>query len=171
YYTRSLFIPDLPGYVKCEKALNSLLQLHLPRLQKYLESLGCLTAILSPWLHCLFAYPNIDPKITFYIWDLFLVKDFSIFLKVAFMICLVHVEKFIASDFIEIVEFCKSNDFLNESIIRACMYTKMNEAILKDCQSLFDGSLPISSEQREDTADASFNVYDIIQDIANDERQ
>ncbi|ETO18581.1 ecotropic viral integration site [Reticulomyxa filosa] len=111
YYARSLFIPELPGYVRCEKALNQLLECHLPRLHKYFESMECLRAMLSPWLHCLFAYPNIDTNITLYIWDLFLIKDFSIFLRVAFMICLVHVEKFMQLTLSKLSSFASPNSF------------------------------------------------------------
>ncbi|ETO17178.1 ankyrin repeat-containing protein [Reticulomyxa filosa] len=153
YYARALFMPDLPGYVKCEKALNKLLEHHLPQLYDHFQSLECLRAILSPWLHCLFAYPNIDPKITFYIWDLFLIKDFTIFLKIAFVICLVHVEKLMHLDFVDIIDFCKSTSILDKSIVRTCLHVKLDEELVRSCQYLYDESYALFPDQHRGSHD------------------
>ncbi|ETO32882.1 hypothetical protein RFI_04231 [Reticulomyxa filosa] len=143
YYARALFIGQLPGYVKCEKVLNELLKYNLPEIHQHFESLECMGAVLSPWLHCMFTYPNVDFKITCFIWDSFFIQGFVILIKISYVICLVHFHKFVQFDFADIVKFCKTKHVLNSLVVRTYKHTKINSHLLNTCQSLYNPSFPL----------------------------
>lgn len=71
------------------------------------ESDAIWTTILTTWFHTLFVYPTLDHTYVAYIWDLFIVNDFSVFMNLAITI-IAHKEKKLSQmNFMQLNNFFK----------------------------------------------------------------
>jgi len=141
----TLFSDRLPGFHKSVQCFKKILSYHGPNdLVTHLNEYNVYPIILSCWYHSLFTYPSMNVIISKRIWDVFLVEqlDFSIIIKISYLIVIRHKKKLINSDFVSIIEFCKSkNCFLfnnqnDHDLIYRARNLQLNELYLKPIRQL-----------------------------------
>eukprot|EP01083_Nonionella_stella_P201181 736100_1 len=138
---RSLFIDGLPGFHKIVHYFRKLCAYHLPSLHASWESLGIdvYKLILTPWFHSLFSYPCLDCSHTARIWDLFLIHDFSICVKIAFTIIASNERKLSKMEFVDIIDFCKFLHCMKNGgrqLIQKSISIKLNDKYMKHTRDL-----------------------------------
>jgi len=138
---RSIFIDGLPGFHKIVYYFRKLCSHHLPKLHEQWESLGIdvYKLILTPWFHSLFSYPCLDIGHTARIWDLFLIHDFSICVKIAFTIIASNERKLSKMEFVDIIDFCKflpCMKYGGKQLIQKSISIKLNEKYLNYTRDL-----------------------------------
>merc|ERR1712176_826571 len=138
---RSIFIDGLPGFHKVVDYFRKLVAHHLPKLHGQWESLGIdvYKLILTPWFHSLFSYPCLDCQHTARIWDLFLIHDFSICVKIAFTIIASNERKLSKMEFVDIIDFCKFLPCMvhgGKQLIQKSISIKLNEKYLSPTRDL-----------------------------------
>merc|ERR1712228_134432 len=108
----TLFSDKLPGFMKSVECFKNILSYHAPTdLVHHLNELNVHPIMLSGWFHSLFTYPSMNKNIAKRIWDVFVIEqmDFSIIIKISYLIVIRHEEHLKQMDFVQIIEFCKSN--------------------------------------------------------------
>jgi len=138
---RSIFIDGLPGFHKLTHYFRKLCVHHLPKLHNKWELLGIdvYKLILTPWLHSLFSYPCLDCGHTARIWDLFLIHDASVLIKIAFTIIASNERKLGKMEFVDIIDFCKflpCMKFGGKQLIQKSISIKLNEKYLNYTRDL-----------------------------------
>ena len=141
----TLFSDRLPGFHKSVECFKKLISYHGPTdIVYHLNELNVYPIMLSGWYHSLFTYPSMNINIAKRIWDVFLIEqlDFSILLKISYLIVIRHADNLKEMDFVEIIEFCKSNKcfiFNNKDdhdLIYRASKLQLNELYLKPIRNL-----------------------------------
>eukprot|EP01083_Nonionella_stella_P020753 57590_1 len=158
---RSLFMKGLPGFTKLMDYFLPLCKHHVPSVYAVWESLGLdvFRLIFSKWFHSLFTYPSfeIDCEQIAWIWDLFLTRDFSVFVKVAFTIIAANKRELKGMDLGETIQFCTNLTCMKynaQELIQKSLCVRLNEKYLQYTRDLtrFDWQVN-KSLKRKDTDD------------------
>jgi hypothetical protein len=102
----------------------------LPELHAKLDEMHLYKLLLSCWFHSLFAYPALPWEATARIWDLFLVFDFRMLVRVAFAILHRHQQELLLMDFTGLVTFCKEFNQVDEELIDIAFEVQLNDTYL-----------------------------------------
>ena len=141
----TLFSDKLPGFMKSVECFKKILSYHGPTdLVHHLNELNVHPIMLSGWFHSLFTYPSMNRNIAKRIWDVFVIEqmDFSIIIKISYLIVIRHEEHLKQMDFVQIIEFCKSNKCFifnkkdDHDLIYRASKLKLNELYLKPIRNL-----------------------------------
>eukprot|EP00483_Globobulimina_turgida_P005891 UN05901 len=107
----ALFCDDLIGFHKCVECFKLLVNYHGSReLVCRLNEENIYAMICTKWYHTLFTHPGMNENIVKRVWDVFIVEemDFSVLLKISYLILIRHRESIIKMDLMNIVDFCES---------------------------------------------------------------
>eukprot|EP01084_Bolivina_argentea_P237894 399700_1 len=139
------FCNDLVGFHKSVECFNKVFNYHGPSdLVSHLNNENVYMSIFTAWYHTLFTHPAMNENMGKRIWDIFIVEqmDFSIILKISYLILIRHKSTLMKMDFIQITEFCKSSKCFvfggmddHELIYRASKL-QLNELYLKPIRNL-----------------------------------
>eukprot|EP00483_Globobulimina_turgida_P010420 UN10441 len=108
----TLFCHDLVGFHKSVECFTKIFNYHGPNdLVCHLNAENVYVTIFTVWYHTLFTHPAMNENMGKRIWDIFIVEqmDFSIILKISYLVLIRHKTTLLKKDFIAITEFCKSS--------------------------------------------------------------
>ena len=164
----SLFGNELYGFHKCVECFTKIFNYHGPKdLVKHLNKENVYMTIMTSWYHTLFTHPKMNENMAKRIWDIFIIEnmDFSIILKVSYLILIRHKIELIKMDFIEITEFCKSTRCFvfggedDHDLIERAGKLQLNELYLKPIRNL---KYLQEEKKKEELEDNEINMVDTI---------
>jgi len=159
--TGTLFSDKLPGFHKSVQCFKGILEYHAPtELVHHLNELNVYPIMLSGWYHSLFTYPSMNVNIAKRIWDVFLVElmDFSILLKISYLMVIRHEKALCKMDFVHIIEFSKSekcfvfNNQDDHDLIYRAFKLNLHESYLAPIRNLKYVDIKHRSPSVEDAA-------------------
>ena len=141
----TLFSNELVGFHKAVECFEKLFNYHGPKdLVAYLNEKNVYKTVFTTWYHTLFTHPSMNENMVKRIWDIFIVEkmDFSIILKVSYLILIRHKSVLMQMDFIQICDFCKSKECFvfdgvdDHDLIQRAYKLNLNELYLKPVRNL-----------------------------------
>eukprot|EP01084_Bolivina_argentea_P062635 114544_1 len=135
-----LYAADLIGLHKLVEVLNQLMNDNAEKeLLNHLNKENVCTTLATKWYHTLFTKCGMNDNMINRVWDIFILEEmeFSILLKISYLILTHHKQKIIEMDFIEIIEFCTSECFQYDEtddyqLINQASKLKLNEMCFRD---------------------------------------
>merc|ERR1712228_385436 len=135
----------LIGFHKAVECFEKIWNYHGPKdLVSHLNELNVYNTIFTTWYHTLFTHPLTNENMAKRIWDIFIVEqmDFSIILKISYLILIRHKSVLMKMDFIQISDFCKSSECFvfngmdDHDLIQRAFKLKLNELYLRPMRNL-----------------------------------